>query len=404
MKDKQISRRKFIENSGIALSSIAVLPGNLDLFQFSASSKPLRVGVIGVGSRGKGLLSLLRDVKDAEVTAICDLRDDNIALAKKLVPPACKVYKDYKELINDKAINAVIIATPLYLHHPMAVAALQKGKHVYLEKAISYDIPQAIDLVKQVEKSGLVFQVGHQYRYFGLYKRIKEIIDKGWIGKVQHYECQYHRNSDWRFPVPAGMDERFVNWRMYKASSGGLMTELCGHPIDVVNWMVGAAPLRVTGIGGIDYWKDGRENFDNVRVVYEYPNGVKSSVSSILSNGYKGYGIRILGDKGSIIVEREDALIFSENVKKEIGTVDGVTGATKAAHYGEGEKVDYSDLDPLKKDPTYYALVDFFECIRTGKKPAADVYTARDVAIASHMANVAMETRQEQVWKPEYSV
>lgn len=404
MKDTHISRRKFIENSSIALSGIAVLPANLSLFGLSNAAKRLRVGVIGVGSRGRGLLSLLKDIKDVEVAAICDLREDNILAAKKMIAPTAKVYKDYKELIIDKKVDAVIIATPLYLHYPMAVDALQNKKHVYLEKAISYDIPQAIDLVKQVEQSGMVFQVGHQYRYYGLYKRIKEIIDKGWLGKVLHYECQYHRNSNWRFPVPAGMDERFVNWRMYKASSGGLMTELCGHPIDVVNWMVGAAPLRVTGIGGIDYWKDGRENYDNVRVVYEYPNGVKSSVSSILSNAYKGYGIRILGDKGSIIVTQDQARLFSENVKREIGTVDGVTGATKAVHYGDGEIVDFSDLDPLKKDPTYYALVDFFDCIRTGKKPAADVYTGRDVAIASHMANIAMERHQEQVWKPEYSV
>ena len=403
MKDHKISRRKFLENSSLALSGLAVFPAAFGKGNPSLLKKKLNIGIVGVGSRGKGLLHLMKDIPDVQVTAMCDVREDNLALAKKIITSPVIIYKDYKDMMRNRKIDAVIIATPLYLHYPMAVDALDQGKHVYLEKAISYDIPQAIDLVKRVEKSKLVFQVGHQYRYFGLYKRIKEVIDKGWLGKVMHYECQYHRNSDWRFPVPPGMDERFINWRMYKASSGGLMTELCGHPIDVVNWMVGSHPLRVTGIGGVDYWKDGRENYDNVRVVYEYPDGIKSSVSSILSNGYKGYGIRILGDKGSIIVERDQALLFSEQVKKEVGTVDGVTGATIAAHYGDGEVLDYSDLDPLKKDPTYYALADFCECIRSGKKPAADIYTARDVAIASHMANIAMETHQEQVWKPEYS-
>jgi len=398
-----ISRRKFIESSGVAISSIAIGPSAFHFIRNQDNNQVLHIGIIGVGSRGKGLLNLLKDIENVQITAICDLRDDHLIQAKKMLSAEVKTFKKYDDFMQYEKLDAVVIATPLYLHYPMAISAMKHGKHVYLEKAISYDIPQAIDLVKQVEKSNLIFQVGHQYRYFGLYKRIKEVIDKDWIGKVLHYECQYHRNSNWKFPVPAGMEERFVNWRMYKESSGGLMTELCGHPIDVVNWMVESHPLRVTGIGGIDYWKDGRENFDNVRVVFEYPNSVKSSVSSILSNGYNGYGIRILGDKGSIIVEREQAFLFSENVKKEIGTVDGVTGATVAAHYGDGELVDYADLDPLKKDPTFYALSDFCTCVRTKRKPIADVYTARDVAIACHMANIAMETHQEQIWKSEYS-
>src|SRR5690606_36898530 len=156
------------------------------------------IGIVGVGSRGKGLLHLMKDIPDVQVTAMCDVREDNLALAKKIITSPVTIYKDYKDMMRNRKLDAVIIATPLYLHYPMAVDALDQGKHVYLEKAISYDIPQAIDLVKQVERSGMVFQVGHQYRYYGLYKRIKEIIDKGWLGKVLHYECQYHRNSNWR--------------------------------------------------------------------------------------------------------------------------------------------------------------------------------------------------------------
>ncbi|MGH2622646.1 MAG: Gfo/Idh/MocA family protein, partial [Sphingobacterium sp.] len=227
-----ISRRKFIESSGVAISSIAIGPSAFHFIRNQDNNQVLHIGIIGVGSRGKGLLNLLKDIENVQITAICDLRDDHLIQAKKMLSAEVKTFKKYDDFMQYEKLDAVVIATPLYLHYPMAISAMKHGKHVYLEKAISYDIPQAIDLVKQVEKSNLIFQVGHQYRYFGLYKRIKEIIDKGWIGKVLHYECQYHRNSNWKFPVPAGMEERFVNWRMYKESSGGLMTELCGHPID----------------------------------------------------------------------------------------------------------------------------------------------------------------------------
>jgi predicted dehydrogenase len=106
--------------------------------------------------------------------------------------------------------------------------------------------------------------------------------------------------------------ERAINWRMYKEYCGGVLSELSAHEIDIVNWMQDSHPLKVAGFGGIDYWKDGRETFDNIRLVYEYPGGVKASVTSILSNEYKGYSIRILGSKGTIEILRDQAYIYPE--------------------------------------------------------------------------------------------
>ena len=102
----------------------------------------------------------MKDIPDVQVTAMCDVREDNLALAKKIITSPVTIYKDYKDMMRNRKLDAVIIATPLYLHYPMAVDALEHGKHVYLEKAISYDIPQAIDLMKRVGEIEACFPGG----------------------------------------------------------------------------------------------------------------------------------------------------------------------------------------------------------------------------------------------------
>jgi predicted dehydrogenase len=401
MKKHDRSRRKFIATGALALTGLTA-------FGYESISKgslgqtgPIRIGLIGSGSRGQGLATLLGKILSFELVACCDIIPENLQGGMKLAAKGARSYTDYKKLLQDKDIQAVIIATPLYLHYPMALDAMAAGKHIYMEKTMAYTIPQALDLVKKVQRSNLVFQVGHQYRYYSLYLKVKEILSKGWIGKVSHYECQYNRNSDWRKPVSDPKMERAINWRMYKEYCGGVLSELSAHEIDIVNWMQDSHPLKVAGFGGIDYWKDGRETFDNIRLVYEYPDGVKASVTSILSNEYKGYSIRILGSKGTIEILRDQAYIYPEATKKTLGTVDGVTGATmEVLPGGKGQLIVFEK----QSDPTTYALQDFAECILKGKKPASNVITGRDVAIAVHMGNQAAETEKTQYWKDEYSV
>lgn len=404
MKNKDQSRRKFIATSALALSGLTAFGyQGLDLVEPSQNEK-VRVGLIGSGSRGLGLAMSLANVRNIELVACCDIIEEHLKSGLKVADKDAKGYFDYQKLIDDPNVRAVIIATPLYLHFPMAVAALNAGKHVYVEKTMTYDIPQALFLVKLVESSKLVFQVGHQYRYYSMYHKVKEIISKGWIGKVFHYECQYNRNSSWRQPVSDPKMERAVNWRMYKEYCGGLLSELSAHEIDMVNMMEDSHPIKVAGFGGIDFWKDGRDNFDNIRLVYEYPGGVKSSVTSILTNEFKGYSIRILGTKGTIEILRDRAFFYPEAGNKTIGTVDGVTGATVEVDLGaNGKPIDFAKESPAI-DPTIHALRDFADCILTGKKVASNVRTGRDVAIAVHMGNEAARTEKTQYWKAEYDI
>lgn len=399
---RPLTRRAFLGTGALALTGTALAAGMPAWMQTGAEA-PVKIGIIGCGTRGGGIARLLKNVPGLQLIACCDTYEPSLTKTMALAAPGAKAYKDHKALLGNKEIEAVITATPLYLHYAMAIDALNAGKHVYLEKSMTYSIPQAIELEKAVKKQKKLLQVGHQYRYYALYHRAKEVIAAGWLGEVTHFECQYHRNSNWRFPVPDPAMERAVNWRMYKEYSGGLMAELCAHQLDMVNYMLDKHPQKVVGMGGIDYWKDGRETWDNVRTIFQYPGGVKATFSSILSNAFRGYSIRVLGTKATLEIQREEAFLYAEGAKKATGVVDGVTGAT-VSNWSQGDAV------PLKFDnkgidePTTSALIDFAVCIREGKQPASNVTTGKIAAIGVHMANKAIETGNTQLWKPEYGV
>jgi predicted dehydrogenase len=402
MRIDNISRRKFISVGVAAVSGIAALSVP-SLGQQFKEKKNVRLGLIGSGSRGRGLASLIKEMPGAELVSCCDILPAHLTEGLKFASKDAKGYADYRKMLDDKTIDAVIIATPLFLHHQMAVDAIAAGKHVYLEKSLAYDISQTLDLVKKVQNSKLVFQVGYQYRYYGLYHKVKEIIDENWLGKITHFECQYNRNSNWRNPVSDPQLERTINWRMYREYCGGPLSELCAHEIDMVNYLLDSHPLKVTGVGSINYWKDGRDTYDNVRTLYEYPNGIKASFTSVLSNAYNGYGIRILGDRATVEIQREKAFIYAETTANIKGTVDGVSGATiKAATQGEAVEIMFKKPGEVEQEPTTFALQDFFECIRTGKKPLSNVVNAAESSIAIHMGNKAMDTETFQTWKSEY--
>ncbi len=401
MKPPGIPRRRFLATGALALSGVALgAPAYSKTF-----GKPdvVRIGLIGAGSRGVGLAMTLRKIPGFALVACCDTLPDHLANGLKEAAKGAAGYADYRKLLEDKKVDAVIIATPLHLHQPMAMDALAAGKHVYLEKSLAYDIPQARALLAKVRSTPkLVFQVGFQYRYYGLYHRVKEVLDQQWLGKVTHYECQVNMLSDWRQPNNDPKLERAINWRMYREYCGGPLSELCAHQIDMVHYLAGSRPEKVIGAGGINYWKDGRETYDHIRTVYDYPAGVQATFTSILSNAYNSYNIRILGEKGTISINRGNAFIYPQATKKVRGTVDGVTGATVTTP-AEGQELTFLKPDEPRADPTVYALLDFIRCIRENKKPVSNVDTAYDATIAIHMGNLAAEQETKQIWKPEYS-
>jgi predicted dehydrogenase len=386
-----MKRRDFVIKGGLGTMALATSTSVLGNFMsFNGSNDAINIGVIGTGDRGGGLIPVLNRIDGINVTACCDVLPFRLENGLTKAGNNPKAYTDYRKLLDNKDIDAVLIATPFNTHSQIAIDSIDAGKHVYSEKTMAKGYSGIDSLVQKVSQSSQIFQTGHQYHSSRLYNHVVDLIKNGEIGEITAFECQWNRNGNWRRSVPRPELERAINWRMYKDYSGGLVAELCSHQIDFVNWVLGETPEKVMGVGGIDYWKDGRETFDNIHLIYSYPKGVKATFTCLTSNSMDDYQIKVMGDKGTIILDYKKAWIYPEaNYKKEIGIVDGVSGATKQWEQGKGIPIKVEHAEPSKQ-----ALMDFRDSILNNSKPESNIITGANTAFCVQMGLDAMYNGQ----------
>jgi predicted dehydrogenase len=400
-----VTRRDFLQKTGLLTGGL-LLPGALVRAAALPAAGKLKIGIIGCGDRGTGLLRVLHELPDLfEVVALCDELPFRLRDALKVGPMHhTKTYADYRALLDDRAVEAVIVAVPLYLHFAVAKAALLASKQLYLEKTMTYDIPQAQELVRLAQQHpNQTLQVGHQYRSSPLYYRVKEMIAQGYLGKVTQIDCRWDRNGSWRRPVPEPSLERKINWRMYREYSGGLAAELLSHQLDFINWAFDTHPDELFGTGGIDFYKDGRETYDNVQVMARYKEaGMVGNFGATCGNARDGYLFKLKGTRGTISLLIDEGIYYPEKqVLKEYGTVDGVTGATRITWNKDGG-IPITTPEPLK-DGSWYALQDFYRSVREKKLPDSNVMTGARAACAVHLANQAIYNHTIEKWRPEFN-
>ncbi len=407
----KLTRRNFLEATTLSVAG-AVLSSSTrsTLDGVMAANDRINVGVIGAGAQGDSLIRQLATHPKAKITNMCDIFEPNLSKSIKLAASDPKPMTDYRRVLDSKDVDAVVIATPLHLHAEMSSAALEAGKHVYLEKTMAYSVDQCEQIVRAARAHGsLVVQVGYQRHYSPTVRRAVEMAKDGALGTVTHVDCTWHRNASWRRPVP---DMRFdprpwgypdlehlINWRMYKRYSQGLMAELASHMIEITNHLFGAMPVAVTGFGGIDFWKDGRETYDNVVVIYTYPGGQKVTFSSITTNAHYGERMHFMGTEGTIDLGWNEALFFREKEPAELvktgpASVITATGETMPATKTNQKGAEIEAEGKGKTNPVYLALDSFLSCIRESKKPEVDVQVGRNAAISILLGNRSMEEGQ----------
>ncbi|MDB4266600.1 Gfo/Idh/MocA family oxidoreductase [Flavobacteriaceae bacterium] len=392
-------RRKFLGTAATILTASLAYPNSgfsiLDL----KNSHTVRIGVIGVGDRGNGLLRIFSKMEGVVIVGLCDTLPFRLKEASRITPKA-KTYNSHLDLMENKDLDAVIITTPLNTHAEIASDAVDANLHIYCEKTMVKGAKETIDLVKKVlSKHKKVFQTGHQYHSSRLYSHAVDLIQGGKIGKVTSIRAQWNRNGNWRRPVPDPKLERQINWRMYREYSFGLLAELSSHQIDFANWLLNSHPEKVSGFGGIDYWKDGRETYDNTHVIFAYPNGVKASYTCLTGNAKDDYKIHVFGDKGTMVLDYAKAWFYPEgSYVKEYGDVDGVSGATTNWEAGKGIPLNYSHTDP-----TQQALEDFRDSILNDVAPLSNVISGSKAAFAIDMGIRAMDQNKTIYWDKSYN-
>lgn len=453
-KYRSVKRRHF-------LSSVAALPllgftgDQVSDQKYSANQvsgeapSPLRLGLIGFGQRGQELFQELgQSDQNAHIHAVCEVFNQRLSRAGKLAGGQLRAYKNYQDLLQDKGIDAVIIATPDHWHARMAMEAARQGKHIYLETSMSRSMDEAKAVREAVRSCGVVFQLGHQGRQRDLNHKARELLSGDILGKISLIETTTNRNDaesgwkavegeqanlkniDWElFQGPTAekrpfSTERYYGWRNFWEYGNGMSGELLGNEFDMVNSILDLGiPDSAIATGGLYCHRDGREVPDVFQAAFEYPGrDLTLLYSGTLANGIPR-GTLFMGRDASLELGRilsvwadKQSLKYKSRIKAGIidpaapfvnymqdpGPVDGISSATAKYYADRGLKLTYRE--GKQHSTTRLHLQEWLDCIRSGRSTSCNVDRAFEVAVATHMATRSYLEGRKVGWDSEHEV
>ena len=410
---RENTRRDFLKTAALGTAGLAVAPYAKAL----GANDRVRVGMIGVGARGGDLLKQVTAVPNVAVVAMADVYSRRREEARQAVP-GIQTFDDYRQLLDLKDVDAVIVASPLHIHARHFIATVAAGKDLYSEKTMTWSIPEAEQCREAAKKSAQVVQIGLQHESSGSLADTKKWIRDGVVGKITQVESWMSRNTphgegQWVRPVPAdctaqnvdwkaflngrpdtGFDGyKFINWRLFWTFSGGNLTENMVHQIA---WIMSAldlpVPAAATMSGGVFSEKDGREVPDTIAVTLEFPEKeVVVTWQSTFSNSRYGLGERLLGSDGTV-----------EHVA---GATDMVTGRSEEQIHYYPEKANRpKGAAATGETPDQDHMANWIDCVRSRKTPNAPVEIGYRSAVAAHMANLAYRRKQRITWEEAKAV
>jgi predicted dehydrogenase len=327
--ESDFSRRGFLTTAMAAGAGLALKSGAADTAPAAAPAKTppsnrIRFALIGCGEEGNVLLDALLKIEGIEIVAVCDIwkyaRDRVQKGLKRNNSIDVAAYENFEDLLaTEKDLQAVVVATPDFWHAPISNACLRKGLHVYCEKMMSNTMDGARSMVKAMQETGKLLQIGHQRRSSPRYRFVLNYLlrDLKLFGRLTAANAQWNRavtpdrgaakaiTMKPELLAKYGYEDmyKFRNWRWFKKYGGGPLSDLGAHQIDIFNWFFGIMPSSVTASGGVDYYKE-HEWFDNAMCIYEFkfPEGTTRAfyqVQTTTSAG-GGYWEYFMGDQGSI--------------------------------------------------------------------------------------------------------
>ena len=291
-----VTRRDFLKVPAAA----AAFTGAPAILRSQSSSDTVRVAFVGVGNRGSFLLQSMLKVRGVEVVAVADVIAERAEAAAEAVTKAggtAAVYTDFRKMLDErKDIDAVVQATPDWMHKDVNISILEVGKHLYSEKPLALTLEDCRMTVEAAKAAKGIMQVGFQLRFDPKVQASQKFIHGGGIGKVLLGHGMRH-GSDLPRDIP---------WYFDKTKCGDIMVDQGIHILDLFTWAIGSHPLRAYGSGGTNLFVDvppGRTVMDNYSVIFEYPEcRVNFSHHFLDPPGFSGHQVRIFGSEGSVDV------------------------------------------------------------------------------------------------------
>jgi len=386
-----MQRRRFVGASITATAGLLAGTRRASARAVGANDR-IRIGVIGTGGRARGLMKQLGELPGQEMVAVCDVYEPRVLEAAEITGGKATKGADYRRLLDDKDIDAVLIGAPDHWHKAMTLDAVAAGKDVYVEKPVSHSIEEGEAMVKAVEASKQVVQTGTQQRSWEHWILGKQIIDSGKLGRITYVHTYWYQlrstqalpevetaKLDWkRWLGPAREQpfeaERFLRWRHFKDFGGGVLTDLLTHWIDVVHWYMGVEAPLTAMTAGRNYLMKTWEWPDAVTATLEYPKEFMVSHTGTYGSSIDDGGLEFRGDQATLKIDRERLLVFDEDSRRS-GWRNTPEPEITARSAGDG---------------SVSHLRNWLDCIRSRKTPNASMRIGHQAVRAAHIANAAM--------------
>ena len=438
------TRREFITRTGVAAGGLSIGLRGLTAAQqnrVQGANERVRVGFIGVGNRGEQLLNAFMGFEDVEVAALCDvygpyLRRDKAAVHPRYtqsgkvpgmnrpIPGNPRTFTDFRQLLDQKDIDAVVIATPDHWHCIQTILALQAGKDVYVEKPLSITLREGRMMVEAQKRTDRIVAVGLNRRGSSIYRELAGKVPEGLIGRVTTAQAQRQSNM---FPdgigrlqseePPADLDwdlwlgprkhrpyqyniapYYFRWWSDYSTQMGNWGV----HYMDAIRWLTGeTAPTAVTAHGGKYVLTDDRDIPDTMEVLFEFKSGVIVRFSILeASNGSLLDGeIELRGTKGTLVASQDGYRV----IPSEAGQFQTWRSLMEPVQVDVEGQATHGDL-AIKEDSTSRLVRNFLDCVKSRATPWCPLEEGHRSTSFAHLANISLAVGERLQWDPEREV
>jgi predicted dehydrogenase len=399
-----LHRRDLFKSAGVA-----ALTANLFTSELRGANDKVNAAFIGVGKMGRSNISAALRQENLVITAVCDVYDRNlnwaVDLTKKQAAGPAKAVRDFREILADKSIDVVCIATPDHWHAYMTVEACKANKDVYVEKPVCVAVDEGVKMVQAARKHKRIVQAGTMQRSAVHFGKAIEIVRSGQLGKVTFVRCWNYGHAategignppdaeppaglDWdmwlgpapkrafnsnRFGVDPD-DKYFSRFRWFWDYAGGMMTDWGVHWLDIVQWAFNEQmPESIAAMGGKYYLQDNRDTPDTLQVTYEYPGFIavyENREANAQSMFQKGGGILFHGDKGTLFVDRSEYRVIPER----------------------GSSLEPSEMKSTSGGNREH-WANFLECVRTRELPISDIEKCQHSTTTCLLGNVALRSK-----------